>query len=480
MKTFIAPSIHGIMAINEKDELIDFIFQDLSISDLSKQYFEIITGNCPEDLQVMLNRLNTNGTTTFQTENPHLKKIIGAALPIPVEILTNEKRLREVYENARVYFRERGLNYSSESILERTKVLSEFLTKTQISETATQKDYLIKQAVDTIVELDKAINFFSTRVREWYGLHFPELTDKLIDDNIKFAKFVAKIGVRENFSQSQLLTQLQLSEGQSEELILKAERSMGGKLSPQEFLPIKQLADQIIVMADYRKNLEIYISDAIDEVAPNVKAVLGSQITGKLLAIAGSLERLAHVSSSTLQMFGAEKALFKAIKSGGKTPKYGILFQWNKIRSEKAHLRGKIARMVSGKISILAKVDYYKGEFIGEEYKKEIDRKIALLQKQHPRPPKREKPSFDRKPGQKRGSGRPQGRGGKSYQSNRYSKGRSGGSKGYDNRSSSSRGRSGDSRRRSGDSRGGSGDSRGRSGDSKGNYSRPRNTNRRD
>ncbi|MHA1672021.1 MAG: hypothetical protein ACTSYI_00210, partial [Promethearchaeota archaeon] len=280
MKTYLAPSIHGIMAINEKDELIDFIFQDLSISDLSRRYFEMISGNCPGELQDLLNRLKTSGTTTFQTENPNLKKIIGAALPIPVEILTNEKRLREIYENARVYFRERGLNYSSESILKRTKVLSEFLTKTQISETATQKDYLIKQAVDTIVELDKAINFFSTRVREWYGLHFPELTDKLIDDNIKFAKFVAKIGLRENFSQSQLSTQLQLGESLTEDLILKAERSMGGKLSPLEFLPIKQLADQIIVMADYRKNLEIYISDAIDEVAPNVKAVLGSQITG--------------------------------------------------------------------------------------------------------------------------------------------------------------------------------------------------------
>ncbi|MHA1520868.1 MAG: hypothetical protein ACTSRK_11860 [Promethearchaeota archaeon] len=467
MKTsFLAPSIYGIMALNEQNELIDFVFQDHSISDLSKLYFEISSGNCPEDFQAMLNRLNKNGTTNFQVENPNLKKIILETLPIKVEIVTDDKRLREVYENTRVYFRERGLIYSSESILERTKILAEFLTKAQISEKATQKDYLIKQAVDTIVEMDKAINFFSTRVREWYGLHFPELTDKLIDDNVKFAKFVAKIGLRENFSQSQLSTQLQLSESITEDLILKAERSMGGKLSPLEFLPIKQLANQIIVMADYRKNLEIYISDAIDEVAPNVKAVLGSQITGKLLAIAGSLERLALVSSSTLQMLGAEKALFKAIKSGGKTPKYGILFQWNKIRSEKAHLRGKIARMVAGKISILAKVDYYKGEFIGDEYKEMIDRKIALLQKQHPRPPKREKPSYDHKPGQRRGSGKPYGKGGKSYSSNRYSKGKPSGSKGNYNRSGSSRGRSGDSR--------------GRSGDSKGNYSRPRNTNRRD
>ena len=475
------------MAINEKDELIDFIFQDLSISDLSRQYFDITSGKCPEEFQEMLKRLQTSGTTVFQVENPHLKNIIGAALQTPVEIITDENRLKNVYENARVYFRERGLTYSSESILERTKILAEFLTKAQISETATQKDYLIKQAVDTIVELDKAINFFSTRVREWYGLHFPELTDKLIDDNIKFAKFVAKIGLRENFSLSQLSTQLQLTEKQTEDLILRAERSMGGKLSPQEFLPIQQLADQIIVMGEYRKNLEIYISDAIDEVAPNVKAVLGSQITGKLLAIAGSLERLAHASSSTLQMLGAEKALFKAIKSGGKTPKYGILFQWNKIRSEKTHLRGKIARMVSGKISILAKVDYYKGEFIGDEYRKVIDRKIALLQKQHPKPPKREKPSFEGKPGQRRESSGQHERGGKPYSSDRHLKGKSGGSKGNFSKSNSSRGRpsdsrgrSGDSRGRSGDSRGKSGDSRGKSGDSKGKYSRPNNNTRRD
>lgn len=435
MKTLLVPSIYGIIAINEENELLDMIFQDLTPSELANVYYNLSKGKIPDKMQPFLVDLQIQGTTIFQVENPELKPILEKIDGMKVEIFSNNERLREIYEQSRIYFKKRNLNFTSEILKERTKVLSEFLIKTQISETATQDDFLVKQAVDTVVELDKAINFLSNRVREWYGLHFPELTDKLIDDNIKFAKFVSKIGLRANFSKEALESNLQLTESQTEELIMRAERSMGGKLSAEQFKPMQRLANQIIEMAEYRKELENYISHTLDHVAPNLKAVMGSQITGKLIAIAGSLERLAHISSSTLQMLGAEKALFKAIKSGGKTPKYGILFQWNKIRAEKSYLRGKVARMVAGKISILAKVDYYKGDFIGDEYRKEIDRKIDLLEKQFPHPPKKTRVTPQKPHHGGKGSNYPPKGKRKSYRKSRSSKKKSYRKKPYQNKS---------------------------------------------
>ena len=210
---------------------------------------------------------------------------------------------------------------------------------------------------------------------------------------------VAELGKRENFTVEKIKNLTQYKDEKIENIEAKAKRSLGGNLSETDIITIKRLAQTVLDQIEYRISLEKYISDALDSVAPNLKFVLGASITAKLISIAGSLERLAKFSSSTIQILGAEKALFKALKSGGKTPKYGILFQWNKIRGEKAYLRGKIARMVSGKVSILAKVDYYKGEFIGDKYKEEIEKKIERIKMQFPRAPKKKdiKPEFQKK-----------------------------------------------------------------------------------
>ncbi|MCF2139365.1 MAG: hypothetical protein K9W44_04850 [Candidatus Lokiarchaeota archaeon] len=397
MKAYLIPTIYGFVAFNEQNDPITIGLHDLPIVDLSNSYKLLSSGSIPDQFQKYLNELQEKGVSTIITEHPVLKKSIDQTKQFQCEIITDDELFRKLYENLRAIFSQYRLSTASNKLRERVKVLSEFIIRNQISQTATQKDFLVKQAVDTIIELDKTVNFLSNRLREWYGLHFPELTDKLIDDNHKFALFIDNIGSRNQCTSEKLKSVFSTSDAKIEELVLKAKRSMGGNLVDSDFNPIQQLAKQIISVSEYRKQLEQYISDTLDEIAPNLKAVLGSQITGKMIASAGSLEHLAHISSSTLQMLGAEKALFKAMRSGGKTPKYGILFQWNKIRTEKSYLRGKIARMVAGKISILAKVDYYKGEFIGENIKEQIDKKIKLIQKQFPRPPKKKKESHPKR-----------------------------------------------------------------------------------
>ncbi len=448
MKALLLPTVYGILAIKEKSkEVLDIIFQNTTIENIAENYLQLQKGNLPEELEKMCENLKEQGYSTIEVEDPtdriSLSKIDGISAVI-CDDLENLKIIRQnliqLWMDAKIKFNVKDLN-------DRTKTLSEIMIKNQIAEISTQEDFQVKQAIDTLNDIDKSINFFSSRLREWYGLHFPELTDKLIADNIQFTRIVAKIGIRANFSEEKLINELGLNEKKAKLIIEKAKRSMGGLLSENDSTTILELAHRILDLKDYHDKLEEYVSTTLDKICPNMKTVIGAQITAKLLSIAGSLERLATMSSSTIQVLGAEKALFKAMKSGGDTPKYGVIFQWNKIRGEKSYLRGKIARMLSGKISILAKVDYHKGKFIGDIYKEMIDKKIELIQKQFPKPPIKKDFSGDKEKFHKgkfqkdRNQGDFKGRKGRSS---------SGSSQGRDYKSGSSRNfRSSDNRSRS-------------------------------
>jgi len=387
MKALLITSVHGIICLNEKKEVLGSLYSDQSLNNLSKYYILMDKGEIPPNFEQFILNLKEKGYSTFEFENPNYKNLFKEISDVSGIATEDFQHFRELRENLIQFLIDSKISFSAKQLNSRAKILSEIMIKEQFAESVTQKDYQIKQAVDSIVDLDKSINILSTRLREWYGLHFPELTDKLISDHTIYAKLVAELGTRDNFQIEKLKAVVNLKEEKIETIDAKAKRSLGGNLSGTDIKVIKKLAKTVLDQIEYRNNLENYISDALDSVAPNLKFVLGASITAKLISIAGSLERLAKFSSSTIQILGAEKALFKALKSSGKTPKYGILFQWNKIRGEKSYLRGKIARMASGKISILAKVDYYKGEFIGDKIKEEIERKIERIRAQFPRPP---------------------------------------------------------------------------------------------
>ncbi len=399
MKALLLTSVHGIIALDEKNQVVGTVYHDLSLNDLANYYILMEKRELPPDFKQFIQNLKEKGYSKFEIENPSYKPLFKDISDISSIITDDLQHFRELRENLIQLLLDSKISFSAKQLNSRSKILSEIMIKEQFAESITQKDYQIKQAGDSIVDLDKSINILSTRLREWYGLHFPELTDKLIYDHTVYAKLVAELGMRDNFIADKINSITSLSEEKIKTVEAKAKRSLGGNLSETDIITIKRLARTVLDQIEYRISLEKYISEALDSVAPNLKFVLGASITAKLISIAGSLERLAKFSSSTIQILGAEKALFKALKSGGKTPKYGILFQWNKIRGEKAYLRGKIARMVSGKISILAKVDYYKGEFIGDKYKDKIEQKIEKIKTQFPRAPKKKdiKPEFQNK-----------------------------------------------------------------------------------
>ncbi len=213
-------------------------------------------------------------------------------------------------------------------------------------------DILVLQAINNIKELDKIINMLVKRIREWYGYYLPEFA---VENNEKYVELIL---TRDKTS---LL----------KELHLKEEASMGVQLHKQDLDEVKLIGQQVQKLFVLRKEHEAYLEKLMKQVAPNVQAVAGTTIGAQLIAIAGSLERLSRFPASTVQILGAEKALFRHMKTGAKPPKYGVLHE-HLLVSQSNH-KGKAARRLADKLSIAAKVDYFKGRFIGDKLRKELE-----------------------------------------------------------------------------------------------------------
>ena len=278
---------------------------------------------------------------------------------------------------------------------ELTKILQKFainLSSMKVKETSEKLDLHLVQAVNTLDEMDEIINTISTRIREWYGLHFPEL-DYLLQNIITYSNIVRDAGSRENISK-ELLTKLEVPEKKIEMIQLAVSKSQGGDLTVESSESLKILASQVIKLSELRTNLSSTIENLMETLAPNLKNILTSTIGARLIAKAGSLAKLAQMPSSTIQIIGAEKALFRALKTGTRPPKHGLLFQHTSVNSAPKWQRGKIARAMSSKIAIAVRIDVYRNASLDSSLLDKLTKRIETIQKIYHEPPK-EKESFE-------------------------------------------------------------------------------------
>jgi len=227
----------------------------------------------------------------------------------------------------------------------------------RVREASEQLDLHISQSINALDEIDKILNTVGTRMREWYGLHFPEL-DNLLQNITTYANIVSKVGKREEITVEFLQT-LEIPNNKIEIIQMTANRSKGGKITEENLLILQSLANEVISLAQIRKTLEDHIDTTMEIISPNLKELLTATVGARLIAKAGSLKRLASLSSSTIQILGAEKALFRTLKTGANPPKHGLLFQHPVIHSAPKWQRGKLARAISSKAAIAARVDLY-------------------------------------------------------------------------------------------------------------------------
>lgn len=241
-------------------------------------------------------------------------------------------------------------------------------------------DTMIVQAVSLLDDLDKELNNYIMRCREWYGWHFPEL-GKIITDNLAFVRTVELMGTRENAKLVDLSDVL--PEDIEERVKEAAEISMGTEISEEDMINIKHLCLQVVEIQEYRGQLYEYLKNRMMAIAPNLTVLVGELVGARLIAHAGSLMNLAKHPASTVQILGAEKALFKALKTKHDTPKYGLIYHAQLVGGASTKLKGKVSRMLAAKASLATRVDALGEETntdLGIEHRAKVESRIRQLE----------------------------------------------------------------------------------------------------
>lgn len=265
----------------------------------------------------------------------------------------------------------------------RETVLAE--TSEKIRAFSAQSDELVAQLVHAIDDLQKTINLLSNRLYEVYALHFPELVD-VVNNPITLARIVVDKPHRSKMD-NELLSQYGIPSDKIVYAMGRKDTSLGGELSESDLEGISYYAQTLIYTSEQMTKLENWTASKMEDIAPNLAAVAGSNVGARLISAMGSLLNLAKSHSSKIQIVGAEKALYSALRGRGQPPKHGYIFQIPEIGNAPYWIRGKLARAFASKIVIAARLDVFDGEMLGPSMREELKKYEEELRKQFPQAP---------------------------------------------------------------------------------------------
>ena len=260
--------------------------------------------------------------------------------------------------------------------------LGHSFSRSKVKFNPARTDNMVIQAIALLDQLDKDINTFAMRVKEWYSWHFPELKE-VVKDNFQFAQCAALIRDKSELAEDKLDALEEITgDADMAKAVLKASRaSMGMDVSAPDMENIIVFTERMISLAQYRKQLQEYMQLKMSVVAPNLSALIGDQVAARLIAKAGSLTNLAKAPASTVQILGAEKALFRALKTKGNTPKYGLIYHSSFIGRASAKNKGRISRYLANKCSIASRIDSFIEEptsAYGEQLRDQVEERLKF------------------------------------------------------------------------------------------------------
>jgi len=209
---------------------------------------------------------------------------------------------------------------------------------------------------------------------------------KIVNDNILYAQCVLAIGNREQFDEGAVTAKLTeiLSDEEKARLIIAASKSsMGYTISDFDLKSLTRFAERVANLAEFRESLQDYLHDKMTDIAPNLSALIGDVVGARLINHAGSLTTLAKYPASTIQILGAEKALFRALKTKGNTPKYGLIFNSSFIGRAKTKDKGRISRYLANKAAIAARIDAFTDTptaKFGEVMKQQVEDRLRFYE----------------------------------------------------------------------------------------------------
>lgn len=340
---------------------------------------KLINGLLPKALEKFLksNVISEEVQDSLIIADKKLGSLIKSKLDIDC---VHSKKMDELFRGIRNQLNSLVTGLSEQEMKNMTLGLAHGLSRYKLKFSTEKVDTMIIQAVSLLDDLDKEINNYMMRLKEWFGWHFPELS-KIVTDNLAYARTVKAIGVRTRCAETNLSEFL--TEEIEAEVKEAAEISMGSEITPTDEKFITNLADQVMELSEYRESLSEYLKTRMNAVAPNLTIMVGELVGAKLIAHAGSLINLAKYPASTIQILGAEKALFRAMKTKHNTPKYGLIYQASLVGQCPAKIKGKLSRTLAAKCSVCIRVDAL-GESedanVGEECKTYIENRLKFLE----------------------------------------------------------------------------------------------------
>ncbi len=325
--------------------------------------------------------VRSHGVESFATVDPQLHQAL-VALGYGSELLDP---YRSKVDRVALAI-EAGTVRSEAEYEEAAREVAMAATEAMIKEAVKRRDQMIVQAVRALDEVQKAINAFYSRLIDWYGIHFPELKE-LVEDPEAYVRAVMAMGDRSRIDRGAL--QKVLDRKTADRVAEAAGKSLGVEVAEEDMERILELAGVIRFLMDYRDGLQRYVRQLMAVEAPNVTAIAGPTVGARLITLIGGLDRLARAPASLIQVLGAEKALFRFLRTGRGAPKHGVIFQHPYVHGSPKWQRGKIARTLATKVAIAAKIDYFSGEDRSALLREELESRYREIKEKYPKPPAR-------------------------------------------------------------------------------------------
>jgi len=384
-KVYIATDVLGFFAVDEAGNLVDKELYERKPELVAARLLELEKSNPVQELLRLVERLRGKAEKIV-VEDPELaRKLVAAVKGVEIVAESPSPVLAAFRQNFPKYLPSIGL--SREEYGSFLFEVSDLITRLKLRQAVEKRDLFIGQAISTLDDVDKILNLVASRIREWYGLHFPEL-EELVRDNKEYVKIVYHLGHRSEVGEDSLKKILpDLPEDRVKRIAEAAKKSIGAEMSEWDLDQLRRYADTFLKLDAYRESLATYIDEAMKEVAPNIRELVGPLLGARLIKLAGGLTRMAFLPASTIQVLGAEKALFRALRTGGKPPKHGVIFQYPEIFRAPRWQRGKIARALAAKLAIAAKADAFTGNFIAPRLKEELMKRIQEIKTLYAKPP---------------------------------------------------------------------------------------------
>jgi len=360
MGLILVGSLAGLYAFSEEGEVVARYSWGRTEEEMAQALFEFLNGKL-EGADPFIQSLVEKGETLF-SPNPGL---LRALTEKPIQSIQNQGVLREISEKLPSLVVEEGIVSSPEEYGRLSHRVLTRLARLNLKKSLSKRESLIVPMVQTLDEVDSTLNALAGRLREWYGIFFPELNN-IVRNHYIYARIVARFPSKAEYSLETLL-ELSLDAKVARRVVEAARDSAGAQMNAEDWTTLSGLADNLVQLHGFRSRLSEYLTSIVADVAPNTSKLAGPLVAAKLIAKAGSLKQLALMPSSTIQVLGAEKAMFRAIKTKSKPPKHGILYQHPYVNRAPRHRRGGRARALASKIAIAARADYFTGDYLAEE-----------------------------------------------------------------------------------------------------------------